>query len=233
MQFIDYSFPDPASNIAFDEALLDEAENGRMQESLRVWESSVYFAVLGYSSHWKTELKSNHSIPFIRRKSGGQTVLQGPGCLNFSLVLKNDPATGIRTDTQNAMLKNMAAVQACLPGEPISIQGVSDLNWNDKKFSGNAMRRGKNYHLFHGTFLYDFDIRQIEKQLGKPDREPDYRKSRSHIDFLTNIPLSKAVLIKAMRDAWSAQNTLSSLPTNEVPRLLKTFYGDTAWNQKF
>jgi len=233
MQFLNQSFPEPDSNIALDEALLESAESGVLGESLRVWESPVYFAVLGYSSTWKNELNPNTSIPFIRRKSGGQTVLQGPGCLNFNLVLKVNSSTGIRTDTANAMQKNMQAIQICLPGEKFEIQGVSDLNWKGRKFSGNAMRRGKNYYLFHGTFLYSFDLQQIQTQLGKPDREPDYRAKRSHSEFITNIPAGKEKIIEALKKAWGANDPLKKVPLELIPELKKNFYANPDWNKKF
>jgi len=233
MQFLNQSFPDPESNIALDEALLESAEIGQSGECLRVWESPVFFAVLGYSSTWKNELSSDCQIPFIRRKSGGQTVLQGPGCLNFNLVLKIKSATGIRTDTANAMQKSMQAIQLCLPEEKFEIQGVSDLNWKGRKFSGNAMRRGKNYYLFHGTFLYSFDLQQIQTQLGKPDREPDYRSKRSHSEFLTNIPAGKEKIIEALKKVWSANTPLQKVPLDLIPELKKTFYSNPDWNQKF
>lgn len=233
MRFLNLSFPDPDSNIALDEALLESAESGILGESLRIWESPVYFAVLGYSSTWSNELNPRTQTPFIRRKSGGQTVLQGPGCLNFNLVLKVNPATGIRTDTASAMQKSMQAIQLCLPKEKFEIQGVSDLNWKGRKFSGNAMRRGKNYYLFHGTFLYSFDISQIQNQLGKPDREPDYRAKRNHSDFLTNIPVDKETITKALQKVWNANELLQKVPFELMPELKKTFYANPDWNKKF
>lgn len=233
MKFIDHSFSDPESNLALDEALLESAETGQYDECLRVWESPVYFAVLGYSSTWKNELNPNSNLHFLRRKSGGQTVLQGPGCLNFNLILKINPATGIRTDTQAAMAKNKQAIQSCLPDEKIEIQGVSDLVWNGRKFSGNAMRRGKTHYLFHGTFLYNFKLEQIQAQLGKPDREPEYRAQRSHQDFLTTIPVKRETIIEALRKEWSAQSQTSDLPLQLLPALKAEFYGNANWNKKF
>lgn len=233
MQFIDLTFLDPESNIAFDEALLESAESGTTGECLRIWESPVYFAVLGYSSHWKNELKSNLNMPFLRRKSGGQTVLQGPGCLNFSLILKMNPATGIRTDTQNVMTKNKRAIESCLAPSIVDIQGVSDLIWNNKKFSGNAMRRGKTHYLFHGTFLYQFDLKKIEEKLGAPDREPEYRAKRSHKDFLTNIPVEKKAIIESLKATWQATEKIQNPPTHLIPDLARQFYSNTDWNQKF
>ena len=48
---------------------------------------------------------------------------------------------------------------------------------------------------FDGTILYNYDIDTISKKLKHPPKEPDYRKSRKHDDFLSNIPLKKLTII--------------------------------------
>ena len=92
MKWIDLTYPSPEENLACDEALLDLCEEGAEGEILRFWEPSAYFVVLGYSNRWTTEVDSpacaKLGIPIFRRCSGGGTVLQGPGCLNYSLILK-------------------------------------------------------------------------------------------------------------------------------------------------
>lgn len=233
MKYLDYSYPDPASNLALDEALLESAENGTWGEMLRIWESPVYFAVLGYSSRWKMEVNPGASIPVLRRKSGGQTVLQGPGCLNFTLILKASDKSGIQSDTRAVMEKNLRAAAGWpLPASP-EIQGISDLVCGGKKFSGNAMRRGKSFYLFHGTFLYSFDLLKIAECLGAPEREPEYRKKRSHLDFLMNIPAEKNLIVDSLRREWQAREEISNLPEMEVKRLKSEFYGCESWNLKY
>ena len=49
--------------------------------------------------------------------------------------------------------------------------------------------------LFHGTILYDFNLKEIENFLKHPPKEPGYRKSRTHLDFVRNIPIKKDELI--------------------------------------
>src|SRR5215203_5375001 len=93
MNYCDLTLPTPAENLACDEALLD-ACTGRM-ELLRFWEARDYFVVLGYANKVATEVNfsfcKQNKIPILRRCTGGGTVLQGPGCLNYSLIL---PVTG-------------------------------------------------------------------------------------------------------------------------------------------
>lgn len=237
MLFLNLTYPDPAANLALDEALLSAAESGSLGESLRIWESPVYFVVLGYASKWKTETCEDYcrknSVPILRRKSGGATVLQGPGCLNFSLVLHAHPQFGIRSDTRRIMECHLDAISRLeLPGN-FEIQGISDLTWNGKKFSGNAMRRGKNYFLFHGTFLYHFDLDRVSLALGHPDREPPYRAKRSHQDFLTNLPAKPKKIIELLKKKWQAHDQLKQPPIVEAEELIKNFYANSDWNLKF
>jgi lipoate-protein ligase A len=215
--------------------LLENAESGLSAEVLRIWESPVYFVVLGYSSKWKNEVKTQNCkkdrVVILRRKSGGATVLQGPGCLNFALVLEARENSGIKSDTGQVMKTNLKAATAWELSDEIKIQGISDLTWKKRKFSGNAMRRGKNFFLFHGTFLYQFDIQKISHYLGSPDREPSYRAQRSHADFLTNIPVKKQTLIDSLRMAWDAKEDFGALPS--IDKLKSEVYSQSAWNLKY
>src|SRR5258708_4722571 len=92
MYFCDLTFPSPEENLACDEALLESAEAGPGFELLRVWEPAAYFVVVGYANKAAAEAnlpfcKAN-DIPVLRRCTGGGTVLQGPGCINYSLILR-------------------------------------------------------------------------------------------------------------------------------------------------
>src|SRR5882757_3547838 len=94
MKFCDLTLPSAEENLACDEAFLDHCEAGLSGELLRFWEPTQHFVVLGYANHANTEADlpfcAAHSIPVLRRCSGGGTVLQGPGCLSYSLILRID-----------------------------------------------------------------------------------------------------------------------------------------------
>src|SRR4051794_7711201 len=93
MKYLDLTFADPAANLACNEALIDFYERERSDGVLRVWEPLNYFVVIGYSNRLASEVHTEkcraEEIPILRRFSGGGTVLQGPGCLNYSVVLPN------------------------------------------------------------------------------------------------------------------------------------------------
>ena len=91
MQLRDISFPTPQENITFDDVLLNLAEKHEAGEYLRFWESPSVFVVLGRIGRAEIDVNATNTktdgIPVLRRSSGGGTVVQGPGCLNYSLIL--------------------------------------------------------------------------------------------------------------------------------------------------
>ncbi|HVZ18659.1 MAG TPA: lipoate--protein ligase family protein, partial [Terriglobales bacterium] len=195
MQLCELTLDSPADNLALDEALLDHCEENKTDEVLRFWQPTGYFVVLGYANAVSTEVHlpfcRHAGIPVLRRCSGGGTVLQGPGCLNYSLVLRateSGPLSGI-TGTNCFIMKRHRDALSPLLGQDVRISGHTDLAVSDRKFSGNAQRRKRRYILFHGSFLLDLDLAMVEKTLQMPARQPDYRAQRSHGDFLTNLRL--------------------------------------------
>src|SRR5713226_6021948 len=81
--------------------------------------------------------------------------------------------------------KSRSLMQPSLPGDPVTVEGFTDLAVNGLKFSGNAQRRKRRCLLFHGTFLLDLDLALVEKLLRPPSRQPAYRENRSRAEFLT------------------------------------------------
>ncbi len=201
MQFKDISFPTPQENIAYDEALWRLAEKNEAGECLRFWESSKIFIVMGLTGRAEEDVNSintqKDNIPVLRRSSGGGTVLQGPGCLNYTLVLSKQKHPEL-----NDLHKSYAWISAKIiealrrAGFEAYFKPMSDLATSppsEKKFSGNAQRRGKHYILHHGTILYKFDLSLISRYLNMPKDIPEYRKHRHHTDFVTNIPIDPRV----------------------------------------
>jgi lipoate-protein ligase A len=95
MDLLKLSLPTIAENLALDEALLEEAETKHhAQGILRLWEASQLAVVLGRSSAVADEVNlpycEQHEIAVARRCSGGASVVVGPGCLMYSVVLPLD-----------------------------------------------------------------------------------------------------------------------------------------------
>jgi lipoate---protein ligase len=236
MEHIDYTFLDPAANLACDEALLDLCDGGG-PETLRFWESSTHFVALGCSNKAGAEARvavcQERGVPILRRCSGGGAVLQGPGCLNFSVVLRA-PDTGRNIQgLYDRVLARHSRALAGLLGEPVEIQGETDLTFRGLKFSGNAQRRKRRAALVHGTFLWGFDLSRMEEFLPLPSRRPAYRDDRPHHKFVCNLPASGPALKECLRAAWSAASPLAAPPVDAVQRLVREKYSRPEWTFKF
>ncbi len=258
MKLLDLTFPTPEENLACDEALLDWCEAGNGPAVLRFWEPQDYFVVLGYSNRVEREVNvaacRERGFPILRRCSGGGTVLQGPGCLNFSLIVRIDSEAALQTvpgTNRFVMECNCAALETLLarsrrckealfaksetrnPKSEVSVRGHTDLAIDGLKFSGNAQRRRRGAVLFHGTFLLNLDLALVSRLLPMPSKEPDYRRSRSHAEFLMNLNVSAAEVKGALVQSWGATVALDELPSAGTSELAIEKYSAAAWNLKF
>ena len=212
MRLIDQSFSTPQENISFDEALLKETQGNQGEEVLRFWESPTVFVVLGRISQEKKDLIEENlhkdHIPVIRRSSGGGSVLQGKGCLNYSLILSKAKRPEIHDlkKSYKYILHHVVEALAQLKVKAV-FQPTPDvaLVENNKKISGNAQKRGRDYILHHGTLLYQFDLGIMERYLHIPQDQPLYRQGRSHRDFVSNAPVSPAAFKSLFAEMWSAK----------------------------
>jgi len=200
MHLRDFSFPLPQDNIQFDDVLFQLADKHEAGEYLRFWESPAVCVVLGRISREDIDVNNTKvqedNIPLLRRSSGGGTVLQGPGCLNYSLILskqKHPDLNDLRKSYE--WISNRVIEALRMSGVEAYFRPISDMatGLSEKKFSGNAQRRGKYYILHHGTILYNFDLNLISRYLHMPQDIPEYRQNRPHTDFVTNIAIDPDV----------------------------------------
>ncbi len=238
MKHLDHSLPSPAGNLALDEALLEGCETGRTGAALRFWESPVPFVVVGYANEAAREVDLDAcralGVPVLRRISGGGTVVQGPGCLNYTLVvpIAADPAWGGITTTNRKVMEVHAHVTSQLLGREVRREGDTDLAVGGVKFSGNAQRRKLRSLVFHGTFLLDFDLALIERLLPMPSRQPGYRQAREHLAFVANVPIERTALKAALAGAWQASEPLEEWPLGLTQQLVCEKYSRDEWNLK-
>jgi lipoate-protein ligase A len=240
MKLLDLTFLTPAENLAGDEALLDWCETGCGGEILRFWEPGEPFIAVGYANKVATEVNvvacEARGVPILRRCSGGGTVVQGPGCLNYTLILKITEAGPLRTiASANRFIleRNRTAIATIFPRPEIAARGHTDLVIDGRKFSGNAQRRRKDFLLFHGTFLLNLDLSLVCELLPMPSRRPDYRENRTHTEFLTNLNVPAGKVKAALQQAWKADSMLSHPPLERIAALAREKYATREWNFKF
>lgn len=233
MLYLDCTLPELADNLALDEALLLDAEAGG-PDVLRVWQWPAYAVVLGAGGRIADDVNDDQcradGVPLARRSSGGGTVLLGPGCLLYSVVLafaRDAVLTQIPSSYCYVLSRVVGGLRTLVPD--LQVRGSSDVAQLDRKISGNAQQRKRSHFLQHGTLLYDFDVDQAARYLALPPRQPEYRRQRSHRDFLANLPATAEQLKKCLRDAWGADADMTAVPEETVRKLVAEKYGQDAW----
>ncbi len=237
MRLIDESYWSPAENLALDEVLLDGAESGRTGETLRFWEGRIPFVVLGVSQVLRQEVIEKHCmedhIRIARRSSAGGCVLQGPGCLNFSLVLAHAERPEIQTIRGSYCFILESICDALRKrGVLAHHKGISDIAVGGKKVSGSAQKRRKRCILHHGTLLYRVDFDAMERYLREPEDRPQYRGVRTHRGFVREIPLTPAELREAVCEAFGVECRPATPHRWELAKtkeLVEEKYGTPEW----
>ena len=242
-QWLDESVLPPlltaAEQLAVDEAILDQAESGQLENTVvRTWQAAAPAVVLGSSSELLKEVNrdtcSKLNVPILRRPSGGATVILGPGCIMWSIVTPCKAVPPLEA-IHAAMLDPLAATLSAT-GRDVAREGTSDLviraAGRAKKISGNALRVRRRSVLYHGTLLDTFPLELVGQLLRHPPREPEYRHQRSHTDFLTNLSLGREQIDKAVRTAFAAWGTKTTWPHQQVQQLVESRYGQISWTER-
>jgi lipoate---protein ligase len=257
------TLPTPAENVALDEALLDWGEAKDLDwECLRLWEPPRPMVVVGRSTRVDQEVHVDvcreRGIEIVRRSSGGASIVAGPGCLMYAVVLsykrrpelKDIPRAHSFVLNRNAKqltaalggvgtvahagtsdLVFVATTLRAVPGESPAAAGSVEQSL--RKFSGNSLRCRRTHLLYHGTLLYDFDLALVEKCLRLPPRQPDYRQRRAHAEFVTNLPIARESLTEAIDRAWPTQGEVENWPADRVAVLAAERFSRDEWNLSF
>ncbi|MGD9648161.1 MAG: biotin/lipoate A/B protein ligase family protein [Pirellulales bacterium] len=254
MRLLDHSCATAEENLAFDEALLDEAEAPRSpgagqanDEVLRFWESPSLAVVLGRGCRaaYEVDLAAcrRDRVPVLRRTSGGGTVLIGPGSLMYTLLLSKQsrpPLRAIDSAHRAVLERHATALSQLIPTvhaagtSDLAVEVVVDTQQRVCKFSGNSLRVRRDWVLYHGTLLYDFPLDELARYLRPPPREPDYRQHRQHAEFVVNVPVSASDLRRAIAAAWDASEpcdeALQSRVAARTEQLVADKYDRDDWN---
>jgi lipoate-protein ligase A len=151
---------DPYYNLAAEEYLLRH----RSEDFFLVWISKPAIIV---GKHQNTLAEINHSfvhnnqILVARRLSGGGTVYNDHGNINFAFITNEEPGKLID------FRRYASPVIEFL--EPMGIKPVmgdkNDIMVDGFKISGNAMHVFKNRVLHHGTLLFNADLENLRNAL--------------------------------------------------------------------
>ncbi len=237
----DVTLASVAEDLALDEAILIEADEGRGPAVLRFWEPRDYAVILGASRRLRDEVQIEacqaDGVPILRRSSGGGTVVIGPGALNVAVVLPETAAPGLSAvGAAQCYVVERIAESIRRAGRPVTVLGHGDLAVDDRKCGGSAQRRLKRWFMVHCSILYQFPIERIARYLAIPERQPAYRQGRAHHEFVTNLDLSRQALVGALSGVgFPCGDTFPALdgPLSLLPSLIAEKYANPAWIERF
>ncbi len=233
MYWLRCSLVQVAEHLALEEALWQWASQGALDQGvLWVWEPSQEAVVVGRSCQVQREVHlqscQQQAVPVLRRCTGGGAVVLGPGCLVYCLVVPWGEGVGPRGVHAQVLAPLAEQLRKHFP--QVRQAGISDLTYQDRKFSGNSVRLGRRWCWYHGTLLYRFPIHRVGELLPHPPREPHYRQGRNHEAFLTNLPASRPQLEQILRRAWGECQELRQWPVRLMTQLYLRRYANPQWH---
>ena len=222
---------DPYSNLALEEALFVEMKH----PALRIWENKKA-VVIGRAqrAEFETDLAycKDHSIPVVRRITGGGAVYHGPGNLNWSFFVPRQE--GAESDAKVVFTSFagilVRALRDCgLDCRFVPPNSVADVNG---KVSGMAAYISKAGVLCHGTLLVSADLDELER-LTRPNPVTLERKyARSRFVPVSNCGVKPRTFVEQLANA-SGYVLDRDGPTederNRTNRLLEKYRNDE-WN---
>jgi lipoate-protein ligase A len=122
-------------------------------------------------------------IPVLRRQGGGCAVVVDSGNVIVCVVL---PTKGLANHRQhfNRMSEWLLDGLRRIGYPDVHQEGISDLAIGDRKVAGSCIYSTKDFLYYSATLLVAPRIDLMERYLKHPPREPDYRRGRTHSDFI-------------------------------------------------
>lgn len=163
------------------------------QARLAVYPFSERAVVLGRASRVDAELCvasiAADQLPLYRRRGGGCAVVLDPGNVIVTVGL---PLPGLKGSREmfDAITDWLLAALERLGLPDVYSDGVSDLVLGGRKFAGSCVYRANNLLFYSASLLIQPDLALLERYLRHPPREPDYRRGRTHRDFVTTLAQS-------------------------------------------
>lgn len=189
MRLVDLGSLDAPSALAAEEAALESANAGAGEPAWLTWTASGLCAVLGTARPaggdlFLERLKAD-GIAVLRRRSGGGTVLLGPGSPVVTAI--SPGSEGIRQRYRSFCDALAAALRRL--GLEAGFEPPADLTVGGRKVAGLAQRRRRRAALVTAAVLAASLAEESALYLPEPPAAdaPAYRAGRAHGEFMTSL----------------------------------------------
>ncbi len=178
-----------SDNPFFNHAAEEYLMNNFQEEIAMLWINKPSI-LIGRNQNTLSEINLDYvkqnDILVVRRLSGGGTVYNDLGNMNFSFITYRN---ALDPKIKDGFEKFALPVINCLQSLGINaiFTGRNDIIINGKKFSGNAQYFQKDKLLHHGTILYDCDMSKLSLALKVKDIKFIDKSVKSVGSRVTNI----------------------------------------------
>ncbi|MGE5675494.1 MAG: biotin/lipoate A/B protein ligase family protein [Mycobacterium leprae] len=156
---------------------------------LWLWEPQELAAVLGAGTpagDVNLPLCAMTGVPVYRRRGGGGAVLLGPGVVVITAAYRPEGRT-FATQWVEPVARGIADALADLGVSEAHVKGLGDVALGERKILGSSLYARRDLVLYQGSLLVESDLSLIPQYLPHPSREPDYRRGREHLNFVTSL----------------------------------------------
>ncbi|WP_232306381.1 lipoate--protein ligase [Spiroplasma helicoides] len=229
---------DPKYNLATEEFL---TRSDKFSEPiLFLWQNDNTI-VVGRNQNTASEINlqtvEQDSVNVIRRNTGGGTVYQDLGNMNFSIIYTDKDNNAV--SMFSTMLKPVIDTLNRM-GVDAKFSGRNDIVLNDKKISGNAMGKFGDRFLQHGTILFNVNLDKLQKYLTVDKAKILSKNIASIVARVTNInsEVENKIEIKDFWDelikTYESQSKIENLVISpedkaQIDKLFKEKYCDPNW----
>lgn len=173
MRYLEFISVNPVYNLALEEAIFESLPPDHPGYFI-LWQNSPAIIIGRHQIASEVVNRINatrYATPVIRRNSGGGAVYHDGGNLNFSFI--QTIKGSLKPDLAPYMRSIAEAIAKC--GIEVTVNARNDLEYQDRKFSGNSQLIKSNKLLHHGTLLINADLERMQQLL-----QVDPAKFKSH-----------------------------------------------------
>jgi lipoate---protein ligase len=158
--------------------------------SAMCWVPDRRIIVLGRGSQpekaFFPEEAARRNVPVMRRPSGGETVLLSPQTILIAAVRDNVKLQSPHRFFEEFNRRVISALRSC-GVKNLNQKGTSDICIGEKKILGSSIYWHRKKLLYHAVLNVGEPIQNMDILLKHPPRAPEYRKGRSHSEFVTSL----------------------------------------------
>lgn len=208
------------------------------EDILYIWFGANAF-VYGRNQNPFIEIHSQYlmddSVEKFRRISGGGTIYEDSGTLNFSIITKNYKH---RINDYQYFLNPLIRYLNQL-GIKATFKPKTHIFVGEKKISGNAQAFVNNRLMHHGTLLFQSDLSIIEKALVNHSLNAKGHQVLSNKQKVVNIKsmthISEDDFVKGLVNSYCqgldiSPDHLGQIDVNKINQLINDKYSTWAWN---